>query len=181
MVGTWQGDPHAQENQKAGEAATAGHRKEPPRFTLARGPCGSSAQAQADLKHPFAWSLSEGQTLAFRNRSPVHCGQGMTEVLGSAEQLHGKGVLRARKDPRTHPVQPAMQRFESQYGTQARCGLQLDATGLPIEEMLACCTDFLICKVGQMTRLLQRITVGLEGVHISYLARRRYSTGSCYC
>lgn len=110
---------------------------------------------------------------------------GVTEVLGSAEQLHGKGVLRAGRDPRTHPVQPAMQRFESQDGTQARRGLQLDATGLPIEEMLACCTvtlslDFLICKVGRMTRLQQRVTVGLESVHISYLAQRRYSTGSCY-
>ena len=50
-------------------------------------------------------------------------------------------------------------RFESQRGTQARHGSQLDATGLPIEEMLACCTvplslDFLICKVGRMTPIL---------------------------
>ena len=94
-------------------------------------------------------------------------------MLGSTWQLHRKGVLRARGDPRIYPVQSATQRFESQRGTQARRGLQSDAAGLPIEEMLACCAvplslDFLICKVGRMTPILQRVAKIRECAHLIF-------------
>ena len=54
-AGTWQRGPRAQENKKAGHPATSGHGREHASFSLARGPHGSSAQAQTDPKHLFAW------------------------------------------------------------------------------------------------------------------------------
>lgn len=57
--------------------------------------------------------------------------------------------------------------------------------GFPVEEMPACCSislslDFPVCKMGLMMRILQRIVVRLEIVHITHPAQRRYLTGNYY-